>query len=79
LLEFRNGSFRGAAKTGCPVIPVALVDCYKVLDQKGSKSVSVQIHYLEPIYHQEYKDLNTKELAALVRDRIEAKVKQCTQ
>jgi 1-acyl-sn-glycerol-3-phosphate acyltransferase len=76
LLEFHNGSFRCAAKTGCPVIPVALVDCYKVLDQKGSKPVTVQIHYLEPIYHEEYKDLNTKELAALVRGRIETKVKE---
>jgi 1-acyl-sn-glycerol-3-phosphate acyltransferase len=76
LLEFHNGSFRCAAKTGCSVIPVALVDCYKVLDQKGSKPVTVQIHYLEPIYHEEYKDLNTKELAALVRGRIETKVKE---
>ena len=77
LLEFHNGSFRCATKTKCPVIPVALVDCYKVLDQKGSKPVTVQIHYLEPIGYDEYKDLNTKELAALVRHRIETKVKEC--
>lgn len=74
LLEFHNGSFRCATKTKCPVIPIALVDCYKVLDQKGSKPVKVQIHYLEPIYYEEYKDMNTKELAALVRDRIGAKI-----
>ena len=79
LLEFHNGSFRCALKTKCPVIPIALVDCYKVLDQKGSKPVTVQIHYLTPILYEEYKDLNTKELAALVRQRIEAKVKECTQ
>ncbi len=79
LLEFHNGSFRCATKSKCPVVPVALVDCYKVLDQKGSKPVKVQIHYLEPIYYEEYKDLNTKELAALVRDRIEAKIKACVR
>lgn len=78
LLEFHNGSFRCAIKTKCPVVPIALVDCYKVLDQKGSKPVTVQLHYLEPILYEEYKDMNTKELAALVRDRIEAKVKACT-
>lgn len=76
LLEFHNGSFRCAVKTKCTVVPVALVDCYKVLDQKGSKPVTVQIHYLEPIEYEQYQDLNTKELAALVRDRIEAKIKE---
>ena len=75
LLEFHNGSFRCAVKTKVPVVPLALVDCYKVLDQKGSKPIRVQIHYLEPISYEEYQDLNTKELAALVRQRIEAKVK----
>ena len=79
LLEVHNGSFRCATKTKCPVIPIALVDCYKVLDQKGSKPITVQIHYLEPIYYEEYQNLNTKELAALVRDRIEQKVKEQTQ
>ncbi len=77
LLEFHNGSFRCATKTKCPVVPIALVDCYKVLDQKGSKPLTVQIHYLEPICYEEYKDLNTKELAALVRSRIEEKVQSC--
>ena len=77
LREFHNGSFRCAVKSKCPVVPVALVDCYKVLDQKGSKPLRVQIHYLEPIGYEEYKDMNTKELAALVRERIEAKVKAC--
>ena len=46
LLEFHNGSFRCALKTKCTVVPIALVDCYKVLDQKGSKPVTVRIHYL---------------------------------
>ncbi|MBQ7416344.1 MAG: 1-acyl-sn-glycerol-3-phosphate acyltransferase [Oscillospiraceae bacterium] len=74
LLEFHNGSFRCALKTKCTVVPVALVDCYKVLDQKGSKPVTVQIHYLPPIEYDEYQAMNTKELAALVRDRIEQKI-----
>jgi 1-acyl-sn-glycerol-3-phosphate acyltransferase len=37
--------------------------------------VTVQIHYLKPLEYEEYKDLNTKELAALVRSRLEEKVK----
>ena len=67
---FHSGSFRCATKSKCPIVPVALVDSFRVLDQKGSKPVSVQIHYLTPICYEEYKDLNTTELAALVKERI---------
>ena len=77
MLEFHGGSFRCATKTKCPIVPIALVDSFKVLDQKGSKPVSVQIHYLEPIYYEEYKDLNTTDLAALVKSRIAEKISQC--
>lgn len=72
LLEFHGGSFKCAIKAKCPVVPIAFIDSFKVLDQKGCKPVSVQIHYLEPIFYEEYKDMNTVELAALVRGRIEA-------
>ena len=47
-----------------------------MLDQKGSKKVTVQLHYLEPIYYEEYKGLNTVELARLVRSRIEKTVSE---
>lgn len=78
MLEFHSGSFRCAVKSKCPIIPIALVDSYKVLDQKGSKPVTVQIHYLTPITYEEYQGMKTGELAQLVRTRIEEKVKACT-
>jgi 1-acyl-sn-glycerol-3-phosphate acyltransferase len=68
--EFHGGSFRAATKAKCPIVPVAFVDSFKVLDQKGSKPVSVQIHYLPPIPYEQYADLKTVELAALVKERI---------
>ena len=71
MLEFHGGSFKCAIKTKCPVVPIALVDAYKVLDQKGSKPVEVQIHYLPPIYYEEYQSLSSSQLAELVRSRIE--------
>ena len=67
---FHGGSFRCALKAKCPIVPIAFVDCFKVLDQKGSKPVSVQIHYLPPIPYEEYKDLKTTELAEMVQERI---------
>ena len=69
--EFHGGSFRCALKAKCPIIPFAIVDSFKVLDQKGSKPVTVQLHYLKPISYEEYKDMKTVELAALVKQRIQ--------
>ena len=68
--QFHSGSFRCATRSKCPIVPVALVDSFKVLDQKGSKPVTVQIHYLKPICWEEYGNLKTSELAALVKERI---------
>lgn len=75
MLEFHSGSFKCATKTKCPIVPVAFINSFKVLDEKGWKPVNVQIHYLKPIYYEEYQDMNTAELAALVHDRIEEVVR----
>ena len=69
--EFHGGSFRAALKAQCPIVPLCYIDSFKVLDQKGSKKVSVQMHYLKPIPYEEYKDLKTTELAELVKARIQ--------
>lgn len=79
MLEFHGGSFKCALKTKAPVVPVALIDCFKVLDQKGSKPVAVEIHYLPPIYYDEYKDMKTGELANLVRTRIQEKITEVVE
>ncbi len=70
--EFHAGSFKIASKAKAPIVPVALIDCYKVFDEKGCKPVSMQIHYLPVIPYEEYKDMKTPELAQMVHDRIEA-------
>ena len=72
MLEFHGGSFRCAIKSKCTVIPMALIDSFRVLDEKGSKPVTVQLHYLKPIEYEEYKDLKTTQLAELVKSRIAA-------
>ena len=72
--EFHGGSFRCATKSKCTVLPVALVDCFKVLDQKGSAPVAVQIHYLKPIPYEEYAGMKPAEVAALVKQRIQEKI-----
>ena len=76
MLEFHSGSFKCATRSKCPILPVALVDSYQILDQKGCKPLAVQIHYLKTIPYEEYKDMTTVELAALVRGRISAVVEK---
>ena len=68
--EFHGGSFRAALKAKCPIVPLAFIDSFRVLDEKGSKPVTVQLHYLDPIPYEEYKDMKTVEIAELVKDRI---------
>ncbi len=71
LLEFKGGSFKAAVRAKCPVVPVALVDSWKPFDRGGTSAVTVQVHILEPILYGEYQKLNTTELAAAVKRRIE--------
>ena len=76
ILEFKGGTFKIATKAKAPIVPVALIDCYKVFDNNTIKKTTAQIHYLKPIYYDEYKDMHTNDIAALVHDRIEACIKE---
>ena len=69
--EFHGGSFRCAVKAKCPIVPIALIDSFRVLDQKGSAPVKVQLHYLEPIPYEEFAGMKATEVAALVKQRIQ--------
>ena len=77
MLPFHGGSFRCATKSKCPIVPIALIDCFKVLDQKGSKPVSIQTHYLKPIAYEEYEGMKPAEVAQLVKSRIAQKIQEC--
>ena len=74
--EFKGGSFKAATKVKCPIVPVALIDCYKPFDSNTTKPVEVQVHYLKSLYYEEYKDMKTVEIAEEVQKRIEDKIKE---
>lgn len=76
LLEFKGGSFRPAMKTKCPIIPVALIDSYKPFDLGTKGHIVVQVHILEPLYYDDYKDLKTNAIADLVKERIDSTIKK---
>ena len=74
--EFKGGSFKAATKAKCPIVPVALIDSFKPFDSDSLKPVEVQVHYLEPLYYEEYKDMKTLEIAEEVKRRIEGTIKK---
>lgn len=74
LLEFKGGSFKAATKAKCPIVPVAMIDSFKPFDTGTTTPVTVQVHFLEPMYYEEYKDMKTSEIADIVKARIEAKI-----
>lgn len=76
---FHGGSFRCAAKSKCPIVPVALVDCYPVFDKKGCDRLTAQIHYLPVIPYEEYKVLKPAQIAELVKARIQSAIDANTQ
>ena len=74
--EFKGGSFKAATKSRCPIVPVALIDSYKAFDTGSIEKMVVQVHFLEPMYYDEYKDMKTTELALEVKTRIEETIKK---
>lgn len=76
LLDFKAGTFKSAVMAKCPIVPVALIDSYKAFDTNSIKQVTVQIHYMEPIYYNDYKEMRTTEIAVEVKKRIEEKINQ---
>lgn len=77
--DFKGGTFKSAVKAKAPIVPVALIDSFKPFDIKDTKSVDVQIHYLEPLYYEDYKDMKTLEIAALVKSKIVNKIEKETE
>lgn len=74
LTEFKPGCFKVSTKTKTPIVPVVLIDSYRAWNSSHIGTVTTQVHFLEPILYEEYKDMKTNQIAALVRERIQKKI-----
>ena len=68
---FKGGSFKSATKAQCPIVPVALIDSFKPFDTNSIRPVTVQVHFMKPLYYEEYKNMKTTEIASVVQQRIQ--------
>ena len=71
LQEFYNGCFKCALKSESPIVPVMIYDSYKPFSINSLRKVTTEVHFLEPIMYDEFRDMKTPELCSLVKLRIE--------
>lgn len=71
LSNFHSGCFKSPSRAKVPIIPIAIKNSYRIFDKGLRTTLPIEVHYLKPIYPNEYKDFNSKDLANLVRSRIE--------
>lgn len=70
LQEFMPGSFKCATKAQAPIVPVAIIDSYKPFGVNSLRKVTTQVHFLTPIFFEEYDGMTTPQIAELVKRRI---------
>ena len=73
---FKAGCFRVELRSKMPIVPVVLIDSYKVFNTWQLTPVTTQVHYLPPIYYEEFCDMKTVQIAAMVQERIEQKIRE---
>lgn len=76
--DFKPGCFKIVLKSKVPVVPTVLIDSYKVFNSSQMGKITTQVHFLEPIYYEEYKGMKTQQIAAMVRERIREKINEVT-
>ncbi len=79
LREFMPGAFKSALWSKQPIVPVALIDTYKPFEINSLKKVTTQVHFLKPLYYEDYKDMSTKEIADIVKTTIEKAIQNALE
>ncbi len=74
--EFKEGCFLAATHAKCPIIPVTIVDSYKVYGINSLKRVKTKVIYHEPIYHEQYKGMKTREISLTVKGIIDQEIEK---
>lgn len=66
--EFLAGAFNCSVKSQTPIVPVALIDSYRVFGINSLKKVRTQVHFLKPIDYEEYKVVLCQEKVQVKND-----------
>ena len=78
MLPFKEGSLKIAEKSGCPVIPVAMVRTADIFEKQFPRvrPIEVTVYYGKPIYIKELEPEQKKRAGAYTRDVIIDMIKE---
>ena len=75
---FKEGSFKMASKTGCPIIPIAISNSAQILENHFPRILpcKVTVEYGQPIYPKELTKEEQKFLGVYTQQRIQEMLDQ---
>ena len=78
LLEFHEGSFKYAQRTGCPVVPAIMTGTAEVLEQQAPwiKKSTITLDFLPPIYPDQLDKEDKKKMGKYVHDIMETALEE---
>ena len=70
--RFKAGSFRLALQSGVPIVPISINGSYQLFEEKKLiRPGAVDLKIAAPIYAEQYKDMDVKEIANHIRGVIQ--------
>ena len=76
--EFKHGCFLAATHAHCPIVPVTVIDSYKVFGENSLKRIRTKVIFHDPIYYEQYKDIGVKDISCAVRRIIDQEIEKQT-
>jgi 1-acyl-sn-glycerol-3-phosphate acyltransferase len=72
-MEFHEGSFKIASKTGCAIVPMAIYNSAAIFEDHlpKAKKATVILEYCKPIYMKDLEKEDQKHIGAYTRSIIE--------
>lgn len=67
---FKPGTFKCAMRVKAPIVPVALVDSWKVYDLNSLRKVHTQVYFLKPLFYEDYKGMKSVEVCDIIYQRV---------
>ena len=74
MLPFKEGSFKLAEKSKCPIVPIALTNTEACFETQAPwiRKATIVIHYGEPVYLETLEKEQSKFIGAYVQEKIQA-------
>ena len=77
--EFKHGCFLAATHARCPIVPVTVIDSYRVYGENSLGKIKTKVIFHDPIYYEQYKDMEAREVSRAVRSIIDREIEERTK